>query len=337
MTGTLDRGGQLTLMAGAGTGHAAGNDLSTLGQVAAQTLGVFIIDHLDLIGTESTNLSAGTTVTVHGSLGSFGTLHSHGSNLLIRMMKQFSMRSEGQVVIAFHFLKIAGSAAGIGGLGRGGGGVAVFIVAGAAAAGVTGLCAGEEHIVGHDLGGGALVAVFVLVVAGLDRTLHPDDIALVEIAADEFRLLTPGSDVDKVSLAFAVPAGKTAVHSDAEAAYRDPALGLLQLRVCGQATDENGFVKHYIISLVLFCNDERTDHAFSDLVDTIQLGRELVRSSEVDENIVAFLLVVDFVSQSALAPLIDGIDGAVGSNQIGKLLHQLGGGFEVDFSTLTEE
>ena len=60
MTGTLDRSGQLTLVAGAGTGHAARNDLSTLGQVAAQTLGVFIIDHLDLIGTESTNLFSST-------------------------------------------------------------------------------------------------------------------------------------------------------------------------------------------------------------------------------------------------------------------------------------
>ena len=49
-------------------------------------------------------------------------------------------------------------------------------------------------------------------------------------------------------------------------------------------------------------------------------------SSEVDENIVAFLLVVDLVGQSALAPLIDGIDGAVGSDQIGELLNQLGGG-----------
>ena len=49
-------------------------------------------------------------------------------------------------------------------------------------------------------------------------------------------------------------------------------------------------------------------------------------SSEIDENIVAFLLVVDLVGQSALAPLIDGIDGAVGSDQIGELLNQLGGG-----------
>ena len=122
------------------------------------------------------------------------------------MMKQFSLGSEGQVVIAFHFLKVAGSAVGIGGLGRGGGGVAVIaiavivIAAAIAGTGIAGACAGKEYIIGHDLGGGALVAVFVLVVAGLDRTLHPDDIALVEVAADEFCLLTPGSDVDKVTL-----------------------------------------------------------------------------------------------------------------------------------------
>ena len=60
MAGTLDRDGQLTLMLRAGTGHAARQDLRTFAQEAAESGNVFIIDVVDLIGAEDTNLSAFT-------------------------------------------------------------------------------------------------------------------------------------------------------------------------------------------------------------------------------------------------------------------------------------
>ena len=56
MTGALDRGGQLTLMLGAGAGSTAGQDLATLGHQATQLSSVLVIDIIDLVDAETANL-----------------------------------------------------------------------------------------------------------------------------------------------------------------------------------------------------------------------------------------------------------------------------------------
>lgn len=53
MSCTLDGGGQLTLMPGAGAGNTAGNNLSAVGKISAQAEGILIIDILNLINAES--------------------------------------------------------------------------------------------------------------------------------------------------------------------------------------------------------------------------------------------------------------------------------------------
>ena len=58
LTGALDGLGQLTLMHGAGAGGAAGQDLSALGSIAAQLGSVLIVDALDLVHAEGTDLAA---------------------------------------------------------------------------------------------------------------------------------------------------------------------------------------------------------------------------------------------------------------------------------------
>ena len=62
-------------------------------------------------------------------------------------------------------------------------------------------------------------------------------------------------------------------------------------------------------------NDQAAHNALSDLVHTVELSGEAGVSSEVDHGVDAFLLIVDGVGQTALAPLIDGIDGTVSLDQ----------------------
>ena len=60
-------------------------------------------------------------------------------------------------------------------------------------------------------------------------------------------------------------------------------------------------------------NDQAAHNAFGDLVHTVQLSGEAGLAGEVDHGVDAFLLVVDRVGQTALAPLVDRIDRTVSS------------------------
>lgn len=75
MTSTLDRDRQLTLMTGAGAGHAAGQDLGTLGDISAELRIILVIDGFYFIDAEAANLlaalAATTAVISFRSFGSF--------------------------------------------------------------------------------------------------------------------------------------------------------------------------------------------------------------------------------------------------------------------------
>ena len=62
-------------------------------------------------------------------------------------------------------------------------------------------------------------------------------------------------------------------------------------------------------------NDQAAHNAFSDLVHTVQLSGEAGLAGEVDHGVDAFLLVVDGIGQTALTPLVDGIDRTVSLDQ----------------------
>jgi hypothetical protein len=72
--------GQLALMLGAGTRHAAGKDLAALGQKAAQTSYIFVIDIFYLIHAKGAYLSAALART-RGFLSV--AVSSHGKSLLV--------------------------------------------------------------------------------------------------------------------------------------------------------------------------------------------------------------------------------------------------------------
>src|SRR5699024_1711474 len=121
-------------------------------------------------------------------------------------------------------------------VGRTGGGLGVLAglaaIRGAApiaAAGVFG--PGKIDVVGDDLHCGAVVAVFVLVLPGLDAAVNDDQAALLEILADKIGLAAPRHHVQKIGLALLALAGKVAVAGNAEAGHIDAAGGGAELGV----------------------------------------------------------------------------------------------------------
>ena len=83
MTGTLNGHSQLALMAGAGAGHSARQNLRALRNITAESGHILIINILHFIYTESANLLAAFTAAAAViSFGSFRSI-SHGIILLI--------------------------------------------------------------------------------------------------------------------------------------------------------------------------------------------------------------------------------------------------------------
>lgn len=107
---------------------------------------------------------------------------------------------------------------------------------------------GKKYVVRHHVEGGALVAVPVGVLAGLDRTLRRDELALAEIPADELGRAPPGDDVDEIGLFFLALGGIGAVHRDAEVAHRYPRLCAFQFRIGCQSAHQAYTVEHVIPS-----------------------------------------------------------------------------------------
>ena len=66
MTRTLDRDGQLALMRCTGACYAAGQDLSALRHIAAESCDILVVDVLDLIYTEAAYLA--TASVTHRSI-----------------------------------------------------------------------------------------------------------------------------------------------------------------------------------------------------------------------------------------------------------------------------
>ena len=71
MTCAFDSGGQLALMACAGSGYSSGNDFASFREESSETGNIFVIDFSDFIYAESTNSFAASAVTIHGSFRSF--------------------------------------------------------------------------------------------------------------------------------------------------------------------------------------------------------------------------------------------------------------------------
>src|SRR5699024_2357391 len=86
----------------------------------------------------------------------------------------------------------------------------------------------------------------------------------------------------------------------------------------------------YSVELVFPCDDQGAHDALGDRVHTVQCGGEVGLAGEIDHRVDALVLVVDGVGQTALAPLVDGVDRTVGLDQGLELTDQSGGSLVVE-------
>ena len=78
-------------------------------------------------------------------------------------------------------------------------------------------------------------------------------------------------------------------------------------------------------SLLVLADDQGADNAVSNAEDTIELQGEAGGGSKGHEDVVAVVLVVDGIGQTALAPLVNLGQSAVGLHQVLELGHESGG------------
>ena len=69
-------------------------------------------------------------------------------------------------------------------------------------------------------------------------------------------------------------------------------------------------------------DDDRTHDAVGNTEDTLKLEREARCALELYENVITLVLVIDRISELALAPLTDSLDGSVRRDKTGELLNK---------------
>ena len=84
MTGTLNGHSQLALMAGAGAGHSARQNLRALGNIAAESGYILVINRFHFIYTEAANLL--TAFTAAAAVISFGSFRSISQGIILLIL-----------------------------------------------------------------------------------------------------------------------------------------------------------------------------------------------------------------------------------------------------------
>jgi hypothetical protein len=102
----------------------------------------------------------------------------------------------------------------------------------------------ECNLVSNNLGCISLLTVVVGPGSCLELTADENGIALFEIAADKFSLLSPRNDVNEVySLLTLVSLSKTTINSDREGANRRACSSLLKLGIGCHVTNKDNFIE----------------------------------------------------------------------------------------------
>ena len=86
--GTLDSGGELSLVLSAGTGDSSGKDLSTFGDALLESYSVLVIDVIDAVSAEHADLFSSVSVgalshSLRSGFGSFGISSSFFYNYFV--------------------------------------------------------------------------------------------------------------------------------------------------------------------------------------------------------------------------------------------------------------
>ena len=97
----------------------------------------------------------------------------------------------------------------------------------------------------HHGKGGAVVAVLVLIVAGLDAAIYGDQTALGKILAHKVSLRTPCHDIYKISLPLLTLSGKVTITGNAELADVHARRGGAQLWISDKSAHDRYNVEHF--------------------------------------------------------------------------------------------
>ncbi len=102
----------------------------------------------------------------------------------------------------------------------------------------------KPHRSAHDFIGGALLALFIVPLAGLDAAFDIDLVALLQVLLRELRLLAPQDDPVPLGALLAFPRAvfEDLIGSQGEIADRLAAGGVPRFRVATQPAHQNHFV-----------------------------------------------------------------------------------------------
>lgn len=170
-------------------------------------------------------------------------------------------------------------------------------------------------------------AFLVLPVINLNGTESDDRGTFSEKLGNKFCGLSESDAIDEVRLVSLHPArygnGEPDNGNVAVSAYSEFGVG-------GEPSHKEYFIDihnsgllsvSFIFSFVLLLNDHGTKYARRDVENAVELSGYFRVSLEVDENVIAFGLIIDGISKSALAPYVYILDdSAVFRDEILKLL-----------------
>nr|DAI63306.1 MAG TPA: hypothetical protein [Caudoviricetes sp.] len=146
--------------------------------------------------------------------------------------------NEGIICIRFALRALGGGCGALCGVLRGGAG--------------TFLTAAEIRVIGHDFDGCAVLAVLVLILAGLQAAINGNEGAFGEILADKFCGLAPGGDIQPVCLAAAVGVLIAGIVGDAERADGLAAVRGFEFRVFDHAAHNSNNIQHRLVLQIVF-------------------------------------------------------------------------------------
>lgn len=143
------------------------------------------------------------------------------------------------------------------------------------------------------------------VLSGLQATVNGNQATLRQVVRDVFRGLVPRGHVKEIRVRRTVLRLHSLLDGDGKADDALAPCGGPQLGIAGQTTNEDDSVNH---GLILAKKDSVSDDFVVVPHLAVQLSRDFALRFEVHQDVVAFFVAINFVSQLSLVPLCGGFD-----------------------------
>ncbi len=96
VTSAFDCGGQLALMACAGSGNSSGNDFASFREESSQAGNIFVIDVGNFINAECADFFSAAAVAVHWSFRTFRSFHDKSSFIDFQLILKLGNSQKGR-------------------------------------------------------------------------------------------------------------------------------------------------------------------------------------------------------------------------------------------------